>query len=146
MEKIENLSAILKDVAGAFPFNAAAFEDAYNTSVSLNEKLSRVALEAAEKSTEITNLWAKDTIAKLTEVSKAKTDPAEYAAAYANFVSGVSETAGEKMFAFAEVAKKAQMDTVELLISAGNGIANDAATFNNVASKTAPIADKAKAA
>ena len=76
MAKAQDMNAVLKDMMGAFPVDTAAMEDAFKTTASLNEKLSGVALTAAEKSAEISSNWTKDTLAKLADMSKAKAEPA----------------------------------------------------------------------
>lgn len=119
MTKTPDMTAMFKDVLGAFPVDGSALEGAFKTSASLNEKLSAVALTAVEQSTDISSKWTKETVAKLTELSKAKAEPADYTKAMTDFASAYAETASEHMAAFAEVAKKVQMDTVELLMSAG---------------------------
>ncbi len=43
-----------------------------------------------------------------------------------DFASATAEVAAENMAAFAEIAKKVQMDTVELMISAGKDMGQDA--------------------
>jgi hypothetical protein len=106
--------------------DTAAMEDAFKTTATLNEKLSGVALEAAEKSTEISSKWTKDTLTRLSEMSKAKTEPADYAKAMTDFASAQAEMTAEHMAAFAEVAKKVQMDTVELMMAAGKDFSEDA--------------------
>ncbi len=126
MAKAQDMTAVMKDMMGAFPVDTAAMEDAFKTTASLNEKLSGVALTAAEKSTEISSKWTKDTLAKLAEMSKAKAEPADYAKAMTDFASASAEVAAENMAAFAEIAKKVQMDTVELMMAAGKDISEDA--------------------
>ena len=127
MAKSQDFTAVLKDMMGAFPVDTAVMEDAFKTTATLNEKLSAVALEAAEKSAEISNKWTKDTIAKLGQMSKAKAEPADYAKAMTDFASATAEVAAENMAAFAEIAKKVQMDTVELMMAAGKDMSEDAA-------------------
>lgn len=127
MAKTQDFTAVMKDMMGAFPVDTAAMEDAFKTTATLNEKLSAVALEAAEKSAEISSKWTKDTIAKLGEMSKAKAEPADYAKAMTDFASATAEVAAENMAAFAEIAKKVQMDTVELMMAAGKDMSEDAA-------------------
>ena len=126
MAKAQDMTAVLKDMMGAFPVDTAAMEDAFKTTASLNEKLSGVALTAAEKSTEISSKWTKDTLSKLAEMSKVKAEPADYAKAMTDFASASAEVAAENMAAFAEIAKKVQMDTVELMMAAGKDISEDA--------------------
>ena len=126
MAKTQDFTAVMKDMMGAFPVDTTALEGAFKSTASLNEKLSGVALEAAEKSAEISNKWTKDTLAKLGEMSKAKAEPADYAKAVTDFASATAEVAAENMAAYAEIAKKVQMDTVELLMAAGKDISEDA--------------------
>ena len=125
MAKTQDMSAMLKDVMGAFPVDTASMEDAFKTATSLNEKLSTVAIDAAEKSTEISSKWTKETLAKLTDISKAKAEPADYAKAMTDFASSYAEVTAEHMAAFAEVAKKVQVETVELMMAAGKDFGED---------------------
>ncbi|MDW3222956.1 MAG: phasin family protein [Paracoccaceae bacterium] len=146
MTKTPDMTAVFKDVLGAFPVDTASMEDAFKTTASLNEKLSGVALTAAEKSTEISSKWTQETLAKLASMSKAKAEPADYAKAMTDFASAYSETAAEHMAAFAEVAKKAQMETVELMMAAGKDMGEDASAAVNKATKEATAAVKKAAA
>ena len=118
----EDFTAMMKDMMGAFPVDTKAMEDAFKSQASMNEKLAAVALEAAEKSTELQATWTKDTLAKLADMTTAKEEPADYAKAVTDFASAQAEVAAENMAAFAEIAKKVQMDTVELLMAAGKDL------------------------
>ncbi|MEQ9693395.1 phasin, PhaP [Shimia sp. SDUM112013] len=126
MTKNQDMTAMLKDMMGAFPVDTSAMEDAFKNTATLNEKLAGVALDAAEKSSEISSKWTKDTLAKLAEMSKAKAEPADYAKAMTDFASAQAEVAAENMAAFAEVAKKVQMETVELMMAAGKDASEEA--------------------
>src|SRR6056297_4142041 len=127
MAKAQDFSTVMKDIMGSFPVDTKAMEDAFSSQAALNEKLSGVALDAAEKSAEISSKWTKETLSKLADVSKAKTEPADYAKAMTDFASANAEVAAENMAAFAEVAKKVQMDTVELMMAAGKDLQEDTA-------------------
>ncbi len=127
MAKAQDINTVMKDIMGAFPVDTKAMEDAFKNQAALNEKLSGVALTAAEQSAEISNKWTKETLAKLNDMTKAKTEPADYAKAVTDFASASAEVAAENMAAFAEVAKKVQMETVELLMAAGKDIQEDTA-------------------
>jgi hypothetical protein len=142
MAKTQDFTAAMKDMMGAFPVDTTAMEGAFKSTASLNEKLSGVALEAVEKSTEVSSKWTRDTIAKLGEMSKAKAEPADYAKAMTDFASASAEVAAENMAAFAEIAKKVQMETVELLMSAGKNIQEDAAAVVQKATKDVTAAAK----
>lgn len=117
---------IMKDMMGAFPVDTVAMQEAFKTQAALTERMSRVVLEAAEKSTEISTKWTKDTLAKVGEMSSAKAEPADYSKAMTDFASSSAEIAAENMAAFAEIAKKVQMETVELLMAAGKDMSEDA--------------------
>lgn len=146
MAKTQDFTAVMKDMMGAFPVDTKAMEDAFKTQASLNEKLSGVALEAAEKSAEISSKWTKDTITKLGEMAKAKAEPADYAKSVTDFASASAEVAAENMAAFAEIAKKVQMDTVELMMAAGKDITEDATAAVKKATNDVTAAAKKAAA
>lgn len=146
MANTPDFTAVMKDMMGSFPVDTKAMEDAFKTQATLNEKLSGVALDAAEKSAEISSKWTKDTIAKLGEVSKVKAEPADYAKAMTDFASASAEVAAENMAAFAEIAKKVQTDTVELLMAAGKDITEDATAAVKKATSDVTAAAKKAAA
>ncbi|MEQ3712592.1 MULTISPECIES: phasin, PhaP [Lentibacter] len=128
MAKAQDFTATLKDMMGAFPVDTAAFEGAFKNQAELGEKFSSVALEAAEKSAAISTKWTSETLAKLGDMSKVKAEPADYAKAITDFASAQAEVASENMAAFAEVAKKVQMETVELMMAAGKSASEEATT------------------
>ena len=147
MTKTPDFAKTMQDMMASFPVDASAFQNAFKTQAAFAEKFSKVALEAAEKSTEITSKWAKDSIAKLTDVSKAKAEPTEYTKSVTDFASAAAEMAAENLAAFAEVAKKVQMETVELMLAAGKDMSEDAtAAVKKATNDVTNVAKKAAAA
>lgn len=144
MAQATDFTAAFKDMFNAFPMNANPFEDAIKNSLALNEKLAGVALEAAEKTNDISNKWTKDTLAKLAVVSQTKAEPADYAKIISEFASASAEAAAENLAAYAEIAKKAQMDTVELVMAAGKDFSEEAT--NAVKKATDEVTKTAKKA
>ncbi|MDG1168038.1 MAG: phasin family protein [Sulfitobacter sp.] len=142
MTKTPDMTAMFKDVMGAFPIDNSAMEGAFKTTATLNEKLSGVALNAVEKSTEISSKWTKETLTKMAELSKAKAEPADYVKAMTDFASAYAETASEHMAAFAEIAKKVQMDTVELMMAAGKDMQEETTAAVKKASSDVQAAAK----
>jgi hypothetical protein len=126
MNKTNDFTKTMQDMMASFPVDASAFQNAFKTQAAFGEKLTKVALEAAEKSTEISAKWARESLAKLTVAVKAKAEPADYTKSATDFASAAAELAAENMAAFAEVAKKVQMDTVELLMAAGKDASSEA--------------------
>lgn len=147
MAKTQDFTKVMQDMMAAFPMDATAFQGAFKTSAALTEKMTKVALEAAEKSTEISSKWTKDTLAGVGSLAKAKEDPAEYSKAMGDFASASAEMAAENLAAFAEVAKKVQMETVELMLAAGKDMQEDAtAAVKKATSDVTTAAKKAAAA
>ncbi len=125
MAKSHDFTAVFKDMMGAFPVDTKAMEETFKNQTALTEKLSSVALDAANKSTELSAKWTQDTLAKIEAMSKAKAEPADYAKAMTDFASASAESAAEHMSAFAEIAKKVQTQTMELMMAAGKDMTED---------------------
>ena len=146
MAKTQDFSAMMKDMMASFPVDTSAMEDFFKNTAALNERLSSVALDAAEKNAEISSKWTKDTLTKMGEISKAKAEPADYAKAAADFASAQAETVAENLAAYAEIAKKVQSETVELLMAAGKDLQEDASKAVKKATNEATAAVKKAAA
>ncbi|WP_417241542.1 phasin family protein [Celeribacter sp.] len=125
MTKTDDLTKIMKDMMGAFPVDMSSIQETFKTQASLGDKMSKVAVEAAEKSTELSSKWTKETLAKVAEFSAVKDEPMDYTNAMTAFASAQAELATENMAAFAEIAKKVQMETVELMLAAGKDMGED---------------------
>ncbi len=54
--KTTDFTAYVNEAMANFPVDMTAYNDAFKTSAAMGEKFSKVALEAAEKSTEILSL------------------------------------------------------------------------------------------
>lgn len=146
MAKAQDFTAIMQDMMKAFPVDTKSMEEAFANSASLSEKLAAVSVDAAEKSTELSTAWTKDALAKFAELTKAKAEPADYAKAVSDYASTSVEAAAENIAAFAEIAKKVQMDTVELMIAAGKEASEDAAQAVKKATDEAKASVKKAAA
>jgi hypothetical protein len=144
MAKTQDFTKVMQDMMQAFPFDATAAQGAFKTTAAFGEKMTKVALEAAEKSNEISSKWAKETLSKVGSLAKVKEEPADYTKAFSDFASAAAEMAAENLAAFAEVAKKVQMDTVELMLAAGKTASEDAAAA--VQKATADVTNVAKKA
>lgn len=132
----------MTEMMASFPMDMSSATEAFKTQAAVAEKMSKVALDAAEKSTEISSKWTKDTIAKMTDVTSVKEEPADYTKSMTDFASAQAEMAAENMAAFAEVAKKVQMETVELMMAAGKEASEEATAA--VKKATADVTTAAK--
>lgn len=147
MAVAQDFNKLVQDMVANFPVDTSAFQEAFKTNAALGEKMSKVALEAAEKSNEISAKWTKDTLSKLGTVTKAKEEPTDYSKALTDFASSTAEMAAENLAAYAEVAKKVQMETVELVLAAGKDLTEEAtAAVKKATDEATAAAKKATAA
>jgi hypothetical protein len=128
MTKTPDITKYVTDMMGAFPVDTSAMQGAFKTQAEFGEKLSKVALDAAEQSAEISHKWTRETLSKMYPVTTVKADASDYAKAMTDFASAYAEVTAEHMAAYAEVAKKVQMETVELMIAAGRDAQEDASS------------------
>lgn len=144
MNKAQDFNSVIKDMMGSFPVDTSSFQEAFKAQAAFGEKMTKVALDAAKKSAEISNKWTKEAISQTGDVAKVKEDPADYGKSVSDFASTQAELVSENLAAFAEVAKKVQMDTVELVLAASKDISEDASAA--VKKATADVTTAAKKA
>jgi hypothetical protein len=144
--KTPDFTKTMTDMMSSFPTDMTAMNDAFKSSAAMGEKMSKVMLAAAEQSTEISSKWTKDTIAKMADMSVVKAEPTDYTKSMTDFASAQAEMAAENMAAFAEVAKKVQMETVELMMAAGKEATEEATAAVKKATTEVTTAAKKAAA
>lgn len=125
MANTPDFTQTIKDMMGNFPVDTSSVENLAKSQAALAEKMSAVAIEAAQKSTELSARWMQDALSKLSNVTAAKAEPTDYAKSVTEFVSTSAESAAEHMAAFAEIAKRVQTETLELLMAAGKDMTED---------------------
>ena len=126
MTTTQDYSKMMQDFTGAFPMDMSAMQDSWKSYATFGERMSKVALDAAGKSTEISSKWTLDTLNRMGSVASAKEEPSEYSKVFTDFASAQAESTAETLAAFAEIAKKVQMETVELTLAAGKDAQEDA--------------------
>ncbi len=133
MAKTNDFTKIMQDMMSAFPVDSRGMQDAFRTSAALGERMTRVAVEAAEKSTEITAKWTKDTLGRIHAMAKAKDEPAEYTKAVTDFASASAEMAAENMAAFAEDVARRSNGSVQVQVFPAEQLAKAGENFPGVA-------------
>ncbi len=123
MANPQDFTKAFTDMIDAMPKDFGGVTEAFRSNAQLAEKLSKVALTAAEQSAEISSNWTRDALAKLATATAAKEDPMAYGQTAADLASKSFEVASENVVAFAEVAKRVQMETIELMLAAGKDLA-----------------------
>ena len=132
-----DMNKMWTEMLGSFPVDTSAWRDAYRTQTELAEKMSRIVLDAAETSTDISAQWTKDTIAKMQGVTAVRDEPADYGKAMTDFASAQAEMTAETVARFAEIAKKVQTETVEVMLSVGKDSADKATAYGKKAADEA---------
>ena len=140
MANSQDFTATLKEMMGAFPMDTAAFEDAWKTSAGYSEKATSIALDAAGKTTDISMGWTMETLGRMGELAKAKPAPTDYAQAMADFASAQMTSVSDHMTALTDVARTMQAETLELMMSAGKEVADDATANATTAAKATETA------
>ncbi|MBL4813570.1 MAG: Phasin [Rhodobacteraceae bacterium] len=158
--KTQDFTTMLKDMMGKFSvdttamdgmfkapamdemFKTPAMDDMFKNQSALAEKMSSVALEAAKQSAELSAKWTQGTLAKVTDMSQSKQEPADFAKTVSDFAAASAETAAENMAAFAEIAKKAQSETLELVMAAGKDLTEEATAAAEKATASVKTAAK----
>ena len=125
---------------GAFKMDTNMFDDASKNASEFSVKLGKIALAAAKKNAELTNAWTAETLKAVEATNKIQKDPSAYATIASEFASAHAQAMPEKLSAYAEVAKAAQLEAVELFVAAGKDVQKEV----EVATKN--VAAKAKAA
>lgn len=146
MAKTQDFTKYMTDMMGMMPVDTKAMTEAFKTQAAFAEKMSKVALDAAEQSAEISHKWTRETLAKVAPIATVKDEPADYAKSMTDFASAYAEVSAENMAAFAEVAKKVQMETVELMMAAGKEAQEDASAAVKKATADVTAATKKAAA
>jgi hypothetical protein len=137
MTKTPDYSKMFQDMfAGKFG-DTKAVNDMVTDAAEFGAKFNKIALEAAEKNTELSTAWMKDTLGKFEAFTKVQGEPADYAKVAADVASAQAQATPEHVAKFAEVAKSAQMATVELMMAAGKEFQAEAVKTVKTATKAA---------
>jgi hypothetical protein len=107
--------------------SASPFEMADNVKplVDFQTKMAQVAFEATKKNIEIGQTWMNESIAALDAFAKPVEKPADLAAASTEFAKKQVEATPKHLASIADVAKKAQVDTAEIILKAGKDVQNN---------------------
>lgn len=124
----QDFTKAMTGMMNAFPPDPAALAETFKTSAMLGEKMSKVTLEAIEKSAEISSKWTKDAITRMSDLTRINNESTDFTKSMTDLASVSTEIATENLAAFAEITKRMQMDAVELLLAVGQGMSENAAT------------------
>ena len=92
------------------------------SALEFNSKLSEIAIDTFKKNAEITQEWSKETLGALEKLTKTQKNPSDYTKVVNDFVVEQSQSSPKHLAEYAEIAKKAQLDTIDLYMTAGKEI------------------------
>jgi hypothetical protein len=114
-----------------------AVNDMVRDAAEFGAKFNKITLDTAEKNAELANAWMKDSLGKYAAFTKVQGEPADYAKVVSEVASAQAQATPEHVAKFAEVAKSAQMATVELMMAAGKEFQNEVVKSAKTAAKAA---------
>lgn len=138
MANAQDFTAFFKDAP--FTLDTKAANDAFKTWAAFNERFSGIAVEAASKSNEIVAASVKETLALLRTVTTVQDAPADYAKVVSDFGTKQGELTTKQFEALGDVAKRAQSDVTELLVTTGKKAAEEGTNAVNTATTKAKAA------
>ena len=94
-------------------------DDAMKSMIDYNTKVGKIALDTVKKNTELSQSWAKESLTALDPFVKGTEKPEDFMKIASDFVSSQTQSAPKHMAEFAEVAKKAQLETIDLMMKTG---------------------------
>ena len=119
-------TAFFQDMMSGKMMQMPAANDMVGTMTAYQARMNKIALDAAEKNAELAYGWMKDTISKMEPFTKSSESATDMVKTSAEIMTSTMRAAPEHVAKFAEVAKKAQTDTVELLMEAGKDFQGEA--------------------
>jgi len=142
MANAQDFTSFFKDLP--FALDTGAATDAFKTWARFNERFAGIALEAANKSNDITVATMNETFSKLRNVTKAQDDPAEYAKVLGDFNAAQADVVTKHFESLGEVAKQAQNEVSELFVSTGKQVAEESTkAASKAGEQTKAAAEKA---
>ena len=127
-KNLEQFTKFTPDFANAAPLKA--FND-------IAAKYREVAVEALNKNVELTTAWMKDAAKDATVLLTAEAQPAAYAKKAGELASAAFQDLPARLFAYAEVAKKAQTEIFDTVVAVTPKAVEEAAERTKSATKAA---------
>lgn len=105
-------------------------------------KYREVAIEALNRNVELTTGWMRDAAKDASTLMVVEGQPNVYAKKAGEVATAAMQDLPARLFAYAEVAKKAQADLLETVVAAGPKVVEEAAERTKTAAKTTVAAAK----
>ena len=129
MFNFEDYTKNFEKIMSQSPFKV---DDAMKSMMDYNTKVGKIALDTVKKNTELSQSWAKESLSALDPFVTGTEKPEDFMKIATDFVSSQTQSAPKHMAEFAEVAKKAQLETIDLMMKTGKDAQEE---LTNVAKK-----------
>ena len=126
-KSMESFSKFYPDFATAAPLKSVT---------DMATKCRTVAAEAMNKNVELTTTWMQDAAKDASALMTLTAEPTEYAKKAGEVATSAFQELPSRMFAFAEVAKKAQADFFDTVMAATPKTVEEVAARTKTAAKT----------
>ena len=114
-----NFDDYKKNFEEMFSKSPINLEDFYKSINDYNSKFSKIAFDTFKKNVEVSQAWTKETLSGMDKFVKQQGKPEDYAKVASDFVTEQAQTSPKYMAELAEIAKKNQLDTIELFMQVG---------------------------
>ena len=138
----QNAKSAANDIQSLF--DPQGYQNVFKTLAGMNERLTQVATEAGNRSTDIASETAKEAFSNLRDVAQVRDEPAEYGKAYSDFVQKQMDLFMRTAQSFADVSQKAGTETADLASKTGEEFGEKvSANVEGAADKAGSAAKKA---
>ncbi len=127
-KNLEQFQKFVPDFANAGPFKAAT---------DIAAKYREVTLEVLNKNVELTTAWMKDAAKDATTLMTVEGQPNDYAKKAGEVATAAMQDLPSRLFAYAEVAKKAQTELFETVVAVTPKAVEEVAERTKSATKAA---------
>ncbi len=142
MAKQQNAKSAANDIQSLF--DPQGYQNVFKTWAGMGERLTRVAVEAGNRSADIASETTKEALANVREVTQVRDEAADYGKAYSDFAQKQMDLFMRTAQNFADVTQKAGQETAEQAQKAGEEVADKAAAnAEGATQKAKSAADKA---
>lgn len=116
MSSYQDFTKAMSTFSNFFPMSNGAVNDSYQKVGENVEKASSIALSAASEIVDINEKWAKDTLERAKSFVASQPTPENWFKLVQDCASDSMEASTQYLSSYTEVARKAQMDAVELVL------------------------------
>ena len=123
-----------KNFENIFSKSPFKYDDVIKSSSEYNAKFAKIAFDNVRKNIELSQAWTKETLSGLESFTKSQSKPADYVKVTTDYITEQAQVSPKYLSEYAEIAKKTQLDTIELIMEVGKNAKNG---MNKSAEKSA---------